>query len=146
MQTATEYGATLVNYVKVTSVQKKFAKVAGVTVKDEFTGEEFSLRGKAIINATGIFVDQILEMDTKDHQATVRPSQGVHLIVDGSFLGGNDAIMVPKTSDGRVLFCVPWHNKVILGTTDTPLKEFTLEPRPLDEEIDFILETAGEYL
>lgn len=83
MQTATEYGATLVNYVKVTSVQKKFAKVAGVTVKDEFTGEEFSLRGKAIINATGIFVDQILEMDTKDHQATVRPSQGVHLIVDG---------------------------------------------------------------
>ncbi len=146
MQTATEYGATLVNYVKVTSVQKKFSKVAGVTVKDEFTGEEFSLRGKAIINATGIFVDQILEMDTKDHQATVRPSQGVHLIVDGSFLGGNDAIMVPKTSDGRVLFCVPWHNKVILGTTDTPLKEFTLEPRPLDEEIDFILETAGEYL
>ena len=146
MQTATEYGATLVNYVKVTSVQKKFAKVAGVTVKDEFTGEEFSLRGKAVINATGIFVDQILEMDTKDHQATVRPSQGVHLIVDGSFLGGNDAIMVPKTSDGRVLFCVPWHNKVILGTTDTPLKEFTLEPRPLDEEIDFILETSGEYL
>ena len=80
----------------MTSVQKKFAKVAGVTVKDEFTGEEFSLRGKAVINATGIFVDQILEMDTKDHQATVRPSQGVHLIVDGSFLGGNDAIWSRK--------------------------------------------------
>ncbi|WP_280954064.1 FAD-dependent oxidoreductase [Lactococcus protaetiae] len=68
------------------------------------------------------------------------------MIVDGKFLGGDDAIMVPKTSDGRVLFCVPWHNKVILGTTDTPLTEFTLEPRPLEEEIDFILQTAGEYL
>lgn len=146
MQTATEYGATIVNYAKVTKIHKKFAKVSGVTVEDEFTGEKFDLYGKAIINATGIFVDQILSMDTKDHKPTVCPSQGVHLIVDGSFLGGKDAIMIPKTSDGRVLFCVPWHNKVILGTTDTPLTEFTLEPRPLEEEIDFILETAGQYL
>ena len=146
MQTATEYGATVVNYAKVTGIKKKFAKAAAVKVKDEFSGDTFELWGKTIINATGIFVDQILSLDTKDHQATVRPSQGVHLIVDGSFLGGNDAIMVPKTSDGRVLFCVPWHNKVILGTTDTPLTEFVLEPRPIDEEIDFILNTAGQYL
>jgi glycerol-3-phosphate dehydrogenase len=76
----------------------------------------------------------------------VRPSQGVHLVVDRSFLGGDDAIMVPKTSDGRVLFGVPWHNRVIIGTTDVPVKEFVLEPRALDEEVDFILETAGRYL
>ncbi|GBG96283.1 glycerol-3-phosphate dehydrogenase/oxidase [Lactococcus termiticola] len=146
MQTATEKGATLVNYTKVTELTKDNGKVVGVKVEDSLDGETFSLKGKAIINATGIFVDEVLSMDVKDHKATVRPSQGVHLIVDGSFLGGNDAIMVPKTPDGRVLFCVPWHNKVILGTTDTPLTEFILEPRPLEEEIDFILETAGQYL
>lgn len=146
MQTATEYGALVLNYAKVTKLHKKFAKVNGVTVQDELSGETFDLYGKAIINATGIFVDQILTMDVKEHKPSVRPSQGVHLIVDGSFLGGTDAIMIPKTSDGRVLFCVPWHNKVILGTTDTPLTEFVLEPRPLEEEIDFILETAGKYL
>lgn len=146
MQTATEQGATLVNYVKVTKLVKKDAKISSVKLHDELSGEDFELHGKAIINATGIFVDQIMSMDTKEHKPSVRPSQGVHLIVDGSFLGGQDAIMVPKTSDGRVLFCVPWHNKVILGTTDTPLTEFVLEPRPLEEEIDFILETAGQYL
>lgn len=146
MQTATEQGATLVNYVRVTDLQEIDGKVSGVTVHDEFSGDSFELHGKTIINATGIFVDQILSMQVKEHRPTVRPSQGIHLIVDGSFLGGDNAIMIPKTSDGRVLFCVPWHNKVILGTTDTPLTEFVLEPRPLEEEIDFILNTAGEYL
>lgn len=146
MQTATEYGATLVNYVKVDELQKTDGKISGVKVHDTFSGDAFELHGKTVINATGIFVDQIMSMDVKEHRPSVRPSQGVHLIVDGSFLGGQDAIMVPKTSDGRVLFCVPWHNKVILGTTDTPLTEFVLEPRPLDEEIDFILDTAGQYL
>ncbi|GAB2024453.1 glycerol-3-phosphate dehydrogenase/oxidase [Lactovum odontotermitis] len=146
MQTATDYGAKIVNYVKVTELEKTGNSVTGVGVHDIFTGQDFKLHGKVVVNATGIFVDQILSMDKKEHKPIVRPSQGVHLIVDGSFLGGQDAIMVPKTSDGRVLFCVPWHNKVILGTTDTPLTEFVLEPRPLEEEIDFILKTAGEYL
>lgn len=146
MQTATEHGATMLNYVKVVELQKNGQTLSGVKVRDEFSGETFEIHGKSIINATGIFVDQIMSMDVKEHKASVRPSQGVHLIVDGSFLGGEDAIMVPKTSDGRVLFCVPWHNKAILGTTDTPLTEFVLEPRPLEEEIDFILTTAGQYL
>lgn len=146
VQTATEHGAILVNYAGVTGLKKSNGKISGVSVKDNFTGESFELNGKVVINASGIFVDQIMSMDIKNHKPSVRPSQGVHLIVDGKFLGGDDAIMVPKTSDGRVLFCVPWHNKVILGTTDTPLTEFTLEPRPLEEEIDFILQTAGEYL
>ena len=85
-------------------------------------------------------------MDAPEEKPLVRPSQGVHLVVHKSFLGGDDAIMVPKTSDGRVMFGVPWHNRVILGTTDTPVKDFVLEPKALQEEVDFILETAGRYL
>ena len=101
---------------------------------------------KAIINATGIFVDDILKLDTATHKNLVRPSQGSHIVVDKKFLGNEDALMIPETSDGRVLFGVPWHGKVLLGTTDTPLNAHQIEPRPLEEEIAFILTTANEYL
>ena len=147
VQTAIEKGATAVNYVKVLQLLKTpEGKVSGVVARDEFDGTSFTAEGKCIINATGIFVDDIIRMDNPDGKPLVRPSQGVHLVVDKSFLGGDDAIMVPKTSDGRVMFGVPWHNRVILGTTDVPVKEFVLEPRALEDEVDFILETAGRYL
>lgn len=147
VQTAVENGARAVNYVKVTELIKDSAgKVSGVIARDELTGDTFKLKGKCIINATGIFVDDIIKMDAPEEHPLVRPSQGVHLVVDRSFLGGDDAIMVPKTSDGRVMFGVPWHNRVILGTTDTPVDHFVLEPKALQDEVDFILETAGRYL
>lgn len=147
MQTAIEKGATVVNYAKASSLLKDSkGQISGVVVEDELDGGSFVLKGHCIINATGIFVDNIIKMDNVNEKPLVRPSQGVHLVVDKSFLGGDDAIMVPKTCDGRVMFGVPWHNRVILGTTDTPVKNFVLEPKALDEEIDFILETAGRYL
>lgn len=147
MQTAIEQGATVVNYAKVTQLLKSSdGKVSGVVARDELDGTGFTATGNCIINATGIFVDNIIRMDNPAERPLVRPSQGVHLVVDKSFLGGDDAIMIPKTSDGRVMFGVPWHNRVILGTTDVPVKEFVLEPKALDEEVDFILETAGRYL
>jgi glycerol-3-phosphate dehydrogenase len=146
MQTATEKGAIAVNYAKVTGLLKAGGKVSGVTVRDETYGESFELKSKCIVNATGIFVDDIIQMDDREKAPLVRPSQGIHLVVDRSFLGGDDAIMIPKTSDGRVLFGVPWHNRVILGTTDTPVKEFVLEPKALEEEIEFVLKTAALYL
>ncbi|MRR19064.1 glycerol-3-phosphate dehydrogenase/oxidase [bacterium] len=147
MQTAIEQGATAVNHVRVIRLIKNSkGQISGVVARDEIDGAEFTATGKCIINATGIFVDQIIRMDNPDEKPLVRPSQGVHLVVDKSFLGGDDAIMIPKTSDGRVMFGVPWHDRVILGTTDIPVKEFVLEPRALDEEVDFILETAGRYL
>jgi glycerol-3-phosphate dehydrogenase len=146
-QTAVAHGATVVNHAKVTELIKNDkGKISGVVVEDTLGGGSFNLEGKCIINATGIFVDDIIKMDTPDVRPLVRTSQGVHLVVDKSFLGGDDAIMIPKTSDGRVMFGVPWHNRVILGTTDTPVKEFALEPVPLEEEVDFILETAGRFL
>lgn len=146
-QTAAEQGAVVVNYTRVNRLLKDGkGQVSGVSAEDMIDGGSFDLKGRCIINATGIFVDDVIKMDNPDEKPLVRPSQGVHLVVDSSFLGGDDAIMVPKTSDGRVMFGVPWHNRVILGTTDIPVKEFVLEPRALDEEVDFILETAGRFL
>ena len=146
MQTANDMGATMVNHAKVTGLLKDNGKLTGLIVRDEINGDSFELRGKCMINATGIFVDEVLRMDDKEKAPMVRPSQGIHIVVDRSFLGGADAIMIPKTSDGRVLFCVPWHNRVIIGTTDTPVNDFVLEPKPLEEEIDFLLNTSAQYL
>ncbi|MBK5721898.1 glycerol-3-phosphate dehydrogenase/oxidase [Dysgonomonas sp. Marseille-P4677] len=147
LQTAVEQGAAIANYIRVTGLIKdESEKISGVKVYDELGKKEYTLKAKAVINATGIFVDQVMKMDAPEKDDIVRPSQGIHLVVDKSFLGGDTAIMIPKTSDGRVMFGVPWHGKVVLGTTDTPLKEFVLEPQALEEEIEFILKTAGQYL
>jgi glycerol-3-phosphate dehydrogenase len=85
-------------------------------------------------------------MDDTEAKKTIVPSQGVHLVIDGKFLSGDSAILIPKTDDGRVLFAVPWYDKVVLGTTDTLVKSPSLEPRALEEEIEFILKTAKKYL
>jgi len=147
LQTAVENGAAAINYIKVTALTKDGdGRINGVKAFDEVKKKEYVLKTKVVVNATGIFVDDLMKMDAPEKDNIVRPSQGVHLVVDQSFLGGDTAIMIPKTSDGRVMFGVPWHGKVVLGTTDTPLKEFVLEPQALEEEIEFILKTAGEYL
>lgn len=146
MQTAVEKGALAINYIKVTGLLKTDGIVSGVVAEDVIDSGTIELKGHCIINATGIFVDSIIQMDNPEERPLVRPSQGIHLVVDKSFLGGEDAIMIPRTSDGRVMFGVPWHNRVILGTTDIPVREFVLEPKALEEEVDFILETAGRYL
>jgi glycerol-3-phosphate dehydrogenase len=106
----------------------------------------YSLRAKAVINATGVFVDDILNMDNPSGAKTICVSQGVHLVLDRKFFPSDHALMIPETSDGRVLFAVPWHDKVVLGTTDTPVEQASLEPQALEKEISFILETAAGYL
>lgn len=145
-QTIVENGGAAINYYEVTGLLKENGKVSGVKAVDRESGKEYSIKGKAVVNATGVFVDEILTMDKPEHKKIVRPSQGVHLVFDKSFLPGKDAIMIPKTDDGRVLFAVPWHDKVVVGTTDTPLDEHSLEPTALEEEIEFILKTATKYM
>ncbi|AHJ99678.1 glycerol-3-phosphate dehydrogenase/oxidase [Hymenobacter swuensis] len=146
-QTAVEMGGTLLNHCAVRGILKDAqGQVAGVKAIDSETGKSYEIKAKAVVNATGIFVDEILQLDKPGTQKLVRPSQGVHIVLDKSFLPGDNAIMIPKTDDGRVLFAVPWHERVILGTTDTPLTEYSEEPKALEEEIDFILRTAGCYL
>ena len=146
-ETCIEQGGVAVNHVKVSGIQhNEQGKACGVTAIDQETGETFELKAKAVINAAGIFVDEVMMMDAPGHKPMVKPSQGVHLILDMKFLQGQDALMVPKTSDGRVLFAVPWHNRVVVGTTDVLREHPESEPRALEEEIDFILQTAGLYM
>jgi glycerol-3-phosphate dehydrogenase len=145
-QTAIEKGATVLNYFKVTRLLKEDGKLTGVTAMDTETGKTYQIKGKAVINATGVFVDELMQMDEPHKKPIVRPSQGIHLVVDSSFMPGNDALMIPETDDGRVLFAVPWHGKLLIGTTDTPLDEHSLEPRALDSEVDFVLRNADKYL
>ena len=146
-QTMVENSGIPINYFKVTGLLKDDdGTICGVHAIDQESGEQYTIRAKAVINATGIWVDDVLRMDALEHHNTIVPSQGVHLVLDRKFLKGDAAIMIPKTSDGRVLFAVPWHGKVIVGTTDTRMQAPDLEPRALDEEIEFILTTAADYL
>ena len=146
-QTADEIGACLLNYAKITGLSKDASgKLTGLKVHDLDRKESFYLQAKMIVNATGVFADKILRLDNPKAPKTIQPSQGIHLILDLEFLGGQDALMIPKTKDGRVLFGVPWHGKLLLGTTDTIREKAKLEPEALQQEIDFVLETAGTYL
>ena len=142
-----EKGGTVLNYFRVGSLLKdEKGKITGVLANDLMSGNEYRIPGKLVINAAGVFADEIHRMDDPASKPTIRPSQGVHVVLDKSFLQSGSAIMIPKTDDGRVLFAIPWYGKVVAGTTDTPLDMVTLEPRALDQEIDFILKTAGKYL
>jgi glycerol-3-phosphate dehydrogenase len=145
-QTIFEKGGCAMNYISVTGLLKLEGKVAGVTAVDSETGRSFSLKAKAVINATGVFVDDILKMDDPSAGKSICVSQGVHIVLDKKFFPSEHALMIPKTTDGRVLFAVPWHDKVVVGTTDTPVETASLEPVALEKEIQFILQTAGTYL
>ncbi|HEY2013797.1 MAG TPA: glycerol-3-phosphate dehydrogenase/oxidase [Bryobacteraceae bacterium] len=145
--TAYEQGAALLNYAQVTGLRKDDdGFVNGVVFRDVETGEEFAAQGKVVINATGPFTDHLRQKADPSVQPMIAPSQGIHLVFDGSFLASDSAIMVPHTSDGRVMFAIPWHGHTLVGTTDTPISEATLEPVAQEQEIEFILQTAALYL
>ncbi|MEM7355252.1 MAG: glycerol-3-phosphate dehydrogenase/oxidase [Acidobacteriota bacterium] len=145
--TAFEQGATVLNYTRVTGLLKDpSGAVTGVRVEDLETGQEQEVLGKVVVNATGPFADGVRRLDHPQAAPIVAPSQGVHVVLDKSFIPGESAIMVPHTDDDRVLFAIPWHDVAVVGTTDTPIDRIDLEPRPLHEEIEFILETANRYL
>ena len=143
--TASDHGATLLNYMEVKLLLHDEKKIKGVVVEDSFTGEQFNLLSKSVINATGVFADHIIAMDKADQPAMLSPSQGVHIVVDPLHFKGTHAMMIPKTDDGRVLFAVPWHGKVVIGTTDTAVKEISDEPEAFDEEVDFIIRNFNAY-
>ncbi len=146
-QTAVEHGAVVLNYSKVINLLKNDnGKINGLLTQDMETNRIYSLQAKVVINATGVFVDEILKMDNPHQRDLVMSSQGIHLVFEKSFLKSDEAMMIPKTKDGRVLFIVPWHDKVLIGTTDTPVKMHSPEPKALEEEIEFILSTAADYL
>jgi glycerol-3-phosphate dehydrogenase len=144
-QTFHEHGGVAINYMEVKELLKQDGKTNGVLALDRETGREYRLLSKHVVNATGIFVNNIIRLDNPDCRNLVVPSQGIHLVVDSKFLNGKDALMIPKTSDGRVLFAIPWYNRVVIGTTDVAKKTAELEPRAMEEEIEYILETTRRY-
>jgi glycerol-3-phosphate dehydrogenase len=141
VQTASEQGAVLLNYARVTGLNKD-----GVSFRDMESGREFEAAARVVVNATGPFTDDVRRMADPSAAPIIAPSQGVHLVLDGSFLAGDSAIMVPHTSDGRVMFAIPWHGHTLVGTTDTPISEASLEPVAQEQEIEFLLDTASRYL
>ncbi len=147
MATAAEQGAVVLNYAKVIAVRMDAdGIVSGVAWQDVETGETREAEARVVINAAGPFSDAVRRLADPGARPMIAPSQGAHLVLDRSFLPGENAIMVPHTSDGRVMFAIPWHGHTLIGTTDTPLSELSLEPVALNQEIGFMLETAGLYL
>jgi glycerol-3-phosphate dehydrogenase len=146
-QTAADHNATLLNYAGVVAITKDDdGFVNGVIAVEGESGRRLSIQAKVVINATGIFSDEVRQLSDPQARAMMEPSQGIHLVFERSFLQGDAAIMVPHTSDGRVLFAIPWHDHTVVGTTDTPIDEPSYDPLPMDQEIEFILETAERYL
>lgn len=145
-RTVADLGGVPVNAMRVVGLRKRAGEVAGVSARDEESGEEIEIAARAVINATGVFADEVRRLDEPGSEPLVTPSQGVHLVLDREFLPGDSAILVPHTDDGRVLFAVPWLGRVVVGTTDTPVAAATLEPRALPQEIEFLLSHAARYL
>ena len=145
-QTVIDYGGVVLNYCRVESLIKEDGLIRGLVATDQETGEVFNIKSKVVINATGVFADEILQMDEPGKKNIITPSQGIHIVLEKQFLPDKFAIMVPHTPDGRVMFAVPWHDHIVVGTTDTLIDNHSLEPVALEQEVDFVLETAGQYL
>ncbi len=145
-QSIWDQGGVALNYVKAEAFIKKNGKIVGIEATDIESGESVRVHSKAVINATGVFSDSLRQLDDPASPEIIQTSQGAHIVLPKKFVPGNSAIMVPKTSDGRVLFAIPWKDSVIVGTTDTPMDKIDPNPKPLDQEIDFILENARRYL
>ncbi len=149
-RTAAREGALVVNHCEVTGLVHEAGRVTGLHARDRETGRAFQVQAGCVVNATGVWVDALRQQDGQATGRPVRPmvapSQGVHLVVDADFLPGREALLVPRTADGRVLFAVPWLGKLILGTTDTPRDDLPREPQAQEAEVDFILSEIGRYL
>lgn len=146
-RTAVNHGAIVVNHTRCCGLAKDSkGHIVGIHAECVENGAQHEIRARCVINATGVFVDEVRRLDEPKAKAVVAPSQGMHLVLPREFLPGDSAIMIPKTDDGRVLFAVPWHGRVVVGTTDTAVDHVSLEPRPLPEEIDFLMTHAARYL
>ena len=145
-RTLADLGGLALNHMPVTRLIKREGRITGVAARDSETDASFEVAARAVVNATGVYADTVRQMDEPGARPMLAPSQGAHLVLDRSFLPGSTAVMVPRTDDGRVLFAIPWHDRVLIGTTDTAMAVLPAEPRPLKTEIDFLLDRASRYL
>lgn len=145
-QSIVDHGGAVINYMPVVALVKRSGQIAGVRVRDEETGLEREIAARVVINATGVFTDAVRRLDEPAAAPMIAASQGAHVVVPLECLGGRSALMIPRTSDGRILFAIPWHGRLILGTTDNLVRDIRAEPRPMEGEIEFILSTAARFL
>lgn len=145
VRTLADLGGAPLNYMRAVDLIRESGRIRGVVAEDTESGGEFRLNARCVINATGPFANNLHLMAETGGQPLIQASRGVHLLLDRSFLGGSDALVIPATPDGRILFAAPWHDRLLIGTTDVPVSDAAPEPAPSDEEVDFLLETAGEY-
>ncbi len=144
-KTAEEQGATIINYMAVTGFKNAGGKIEKIFLKDALSDAAFEVNGKVIINATGVFADEVLKMADATQEQTISPSQGVHIVIDKTYFKGDTGLMIPKTDDGRVLFAIPWHDKIVVGTTDTPVQSVVAEPTAQENEVQFIIDHFNKY-
>ena len=145
-QTLADCGGVPLNHLGVTGLIKDGSTLRGVQANDAETTQSFEIPARSVVNATGVFVDELRRMDDPDAPPIMTSSQGIHLVLDRAFLPGDHAIMIPSTDDGRVLFLIPWHDRVLVGTTDTPVDEVSLEPTPMEDEVAYLIDHANRYL
>ena len=145
-RTAAGLGAVVLNHTACVGFEKTDGRIDGLVLRDAEDGAETSVRARVVVNATGVWADAVRQLDVASARPMLEPSRGAHIVLDREFLPGDTAVMVPKTDDGRVLFAIPWHGKTVIGTTDVPVDGPSYEPRPSDDEVDYILEHAGRYL
>ncbi|MGD0348513.1 MAG: glycerol-3-phosphate dehydrogenase/oxidase [Terracidiphilus sp.] len=146
LRTLEDLGGVAINYVDATGLIERDGKVIGIRARDQEGGAVFELQARAVVNATGVHVEHIIDLDAKSHRSLLAISQGSHFVLPRSFLPGDTALMIPKTADGRVLFAIPWHGALIVGTTDVPVESTSPEPRALHEEKAFLCEHIGRYM
>ena len=145
-RTAADQGAVVANRCRVVGLRKDVFTCTGAVIRDLVAGDEFEISARVVVNACGIFADELRRVDEPEAAPVIEPAQGVHIVLDREFQPSDTAIMVPHTDDGRVLFVIPWHHRVVVGTTDTPMKKPDLEPRAMPDEVEFILRNANRYL
>ena len=145
VQTCIDLGGVCLNYVPVRELTKESGRITGLVAEDAETGRAIRVAARVVVNAAGPFSDEVQRLDEAAAESRIVPSQGVHLVLDHEFLPGSAALLVPRTRDGRVIFAIPWHGRVLVGTTDTALSEAPLEPKPQQTEIDFLLEQVAPY-
>ena len=143
--TAEKFGATLFNYTSVESFIKHNDIIKGVNVRDSVSNNIYEVKSKIVINCTGVFSQSIINLDYETSKNIIKPSQGTHLVIEKRFLKSDFGFLIPKTPDGRVLFAIPWHNSVILGTTDNEINEPEIDPKPKLSEINYILKNVKQY-
>jgi glycerol-3-phosphate dehydrogenase len=147
-RTFADLGGTALNHAPAVGLSHREGRLGAVVFRDDETGEEITIAARVVVNATGVYADAVRRLD--DPGATgsplLTPSRGTHIVLDRSFLPGESALLVPHTDDGRVLFTIPWHDRILVGTTDTPVAEPAIEPRPRRVEIGYLLDHVARYL